>query len=122
MLASATDSITPSSRHLTDSSASTNSIRSSRSFSEIGRGIVGRREGVLQALPESGALAVLVFVEARAAQPAGPSRLEHVVDDGEGGVRRERAAFGLDGVLVGLADLADSFMLSSSESCSTGAG
>ena len=35
MLASATDSITPSSRHLTVSSASMKSIRSSRSRSEI---------------------------------------------------------------------------------------
>ncbi len=38
MLASATDSITPSSRHLTDSSASANSIRSSSSRNDSERG------------------------------------------------------------------------------------
>jgi hypothetical protein len=38
MLASATDSTTPSSMHLTDSMDSMNSMRSSRSFSEIDDG------------------------------------------------------------------------------------
>src|SRR5579875_178496 len=71
------------------------------------RGILDGRERLAQSRPEPGALAVLVYVEATALEPAGPVELvEHAGDDALRGMRRPGAALGLDRVLGGLGDLA----------------
>ena len=121
MLASAVDVSTPSSRHFWVSSASANSIRSIMSCSggcDVPERNVSRRPG-----HSPDPLTVGVFVETLAAQLAWPAELDHLVDDTLGGVRLVVAAVRPRHALrVAVAILAISSMLSSSDSCSGGAG
>src|SRR3954454_11101353 len=81
MFASATDSMTPSSTHLTLSIASAKSIRSSRSFSAIDDGSATGGKASRRPGHRRGALAPLVLVEAAALELARPVELvEHAVD------------------------------------------
>ena len=107
MLASATDSMTPSSTHLTLSMASMNSIRSCEVLAGDRGRVRDRRERLAQARPQPRALAVLVLVEARALELAGALELvEHAVDDALGGVADPLAALGLGRGLGRVADAA----------------